>query len=250
MLVCLFLVLIGVLAVSAEEQCSLDGSCSSIKPLKIVVIGASDGTTGGLFTAKALDSGHYVTAVARTPSRITKQHDNLTVATGDVKHPLTLVEPMKGADVVIGAFGHREFSDTFKTTTLYSDGARAVLDAMKEAGVKKLIMITSSGTSYMPGGGIVWDFIFRPFMWRFYADMSEMELLISETDDIWWTILRPPQLMDEKVKGEAVHSVNKPATEWIAKVSRDDLASFTLDVLEQERYENKRVYVYTVPSKE
>ncbi len=141
MLVCLFLLFIGVLAVSAEEQCSLDGSCSNIKPLKIVVIGASDGTTGGLFTAKALDSGHYVTAVARTPSRITKQHDNLTVATG--------------------AFGHREFSDTFKTTTLYSDGARAVLDAMKEAGVKKIIMITSSGTSYMPGGGIVWDFIFR-----------------------------------------------------------------------------------------
>ncbi len=164
MLVCLFLLFIGVLAVSAEEQCSLDGSCSNIKPLKIVVIGASDGTTGGLFTAKALDSGHYVTAVARTPSRITKQHDNLTVATGatgDVKHPLTLVEPMKGADAVIGAFGHREFSDTFKTTTLYSDGARAVLDAMKEAGVKKIIMITSSGTSYMPGGGIVWDFIFR-----------------------------------------------------------------------------------------
>jgi hypothetical protein len=56
--------------------------------------------------------------------------------------------------------------------------------------------------------------------------------------------------MDEKVKGEVVHSVNKPATEWIAKVSRDDLASFTLDVLEQEIYENKRVYVYTVPSKE
>ena len=87
-------------------------------------------------------------------------------------------------------------------------------------------------------------------MWRFYADMSEMELLISESDDISWTILRPPQLMDAKVKGEVVHSVDKPTTEWIAQVSRDDLASITLDVLEQEQYENKRVYIYTVPSKE
>ena len=80
--------------------------------------------------------------------------------------------------------------------------------------------------------------------------MSEMELLISETDDISWTILRPPQLMDKKVKGEVVHSVNKPATEWITQVSRNDLATVTLDVLEQGQYEHKRVYVYTVPSKE
>lgn len=159
-LFCLFFTLVGVLTVSAEEQCSSDGSCSN-KQLKIVVIGASEGTTGGLLTDKALDAGHYVTAIARTPSKITKEHDNLTVATGDVKHPLTLVEPMKGADVVIGAFGHRAFSDTFKSTTLYSDGARAVLDAMKEAGVKRLIMISSSGTSYTPGAPFVWDYVFR-----------------------------------------------------------------------------------------
>lgn len=80
--------------------------------------------------------------------------------------------------------------------------------------------------------------------------MSEMELLISETNDISWTILRPPQLMNEKVKGELVHSVDKPATrtEWVAQVSRDDLAQVTLDVVEQNQYDKKRVYIYTAPS--
>jgi putative NADH-flavin reductase len=85
-------------------------------------------------------------------------------------------------------------------------------------------------------------------MWRFYADMSEMELIISETNDISWTILRPPQLMDADVKGELAYSVDKPATDWIAQISRDDLANVTLNVLEQAQFENKRVFVYTVPS--
>lgn len=147
--------------VSAEEQCSSDdGSCSN-KPLKIVVIGASDGTTGGLFVEKALRAGHQVTAIARTPSKITQTHENLTVAQGNVKSPETLVEPMKGADVVVGAFGHRAFSDTFKATTLYSNGARAILNAMKRAGVKRFIMISSTGTAYVPGAAFFWDFIFR-----------------------------------------------------------------------------------------
>lgn len=86
-------------------------------------------------------------------------------------------------------------------------------------------------------------------MWRFYADMTEMELLISETDGLNWTILRPPQLMDGKVKGEVVHSTEKPDPDsnWVAQVSRTDLAQVAFDVMEQNQYEKKRAYVYTVP---
>lgn len=86
-------------------------------------------------------------------------------------------------------------------------------------------------------------------MWRFYADMTEMELLISETPDLNWTILRPPQLMDTKVPGNVVHSVSKPdpvSTKWMAQVSREDLAQVTFDVMEQNLYAKKRVLVYTV----
>lgn len=80
--------------------------------------------------------------------------------------------------------------------------------------------------------------------------MTEMELLISESDDLSWTVLRPPQLMDSKVAGEVVHSVEKPDPDsnWVAQVSREDLAQVTFDVMEQNQYEKKRAYVYTVPS--
>lgn len=153
--------LLGVaLTVSADEKQREAGSCSN-KPLKIGIIGASDGTTGGLFLKKALAAGHSVVAIARTPSKIQEKHGNLTVVQGDVKKPETLVEPIKGCDVLIGAFGHRAFSDTLKATTLYSDGARAVLDAIKQADVKRLIMISSSGTAHTPGAPFFWDFVLR-----------------------------------------------------------------------------------------
>jgi nucleoside-diphosphate-sugar epimerase len=156
-----FLTLSGLCSLYSEEKClSSNGTCLN-KPLKIVVIGASDGTTGGLITAKALKGGHHVTAIARTPSKITQEHANLTIVQGNVKGSDALVEPMKSADVVIGAYGHRAFSDTFKATTLYSDGTMAVLGAMKQAGVKKLIMLSSSGTSHVPGAPFVWDHILR-----------------------------------------------------------------------------------------
>lgn len=55
---------------------------------------------------KALDAGHSVTAIARTPSKIEETHENLTVIQGNVKRPETLVDPIKGCDVVIDTFGH------------------------------------------------------------------------------------------------------------------------------------------------
>lgn len=152
LLLVVFLLRLLKTASSVSEEC---------EELKIAVIGASEGTTGGLFVKKALDAGHSVMAIARTPSKIKQNHANLTVVQGDVKQPETLVEPLKGCDVVVGAFGHRAFSDTFKATTLYSDGAKATLDAMKQADVKRLIMLSSSGTAHTPGAPFVWDFVLR-----------------------------------------------------------------------------------------
>lgn len=115
--------LIGVVVTFTEgSSTASDESCSSEK-LKIAVIGASPGTTRRLFMKMTLDAGHSVTAIARTLSKIEEKHGNLTVVQGDVKK---LVEPIQGCDVVVGSFGHRAFSDTFKATTLYSDGTRGV----------------------------------------------------------------------------------------------------------------------------
>ena len=51
--------------------------------MKVLVIGATGGT-GRCVVERALQSGHEVTAFARTPQKLTMQHERLRVAQGDV----------------------------------------------------------------------------------------------------------------------------------------------------------------------
>jgi len=305
----------------SEAEAAIVGECSSdsqpgtcqnnnatitaaMQPLKIVLIGASAGTTGGLFLDMALEHGHSVTAMARTPAKIKsrfQQNGKLTMVQGNIlveKHQHRLVNAMRGATVVVGAFGIQKFADTFRPTTLYSQGIQNVLLAMKQAGVKRLIMITSGGVTRMPGGPFFYENILRvrqlhwvwklfdlcvclvffpwsvpvfllpiiidstrtcllqPFMWRMYADMSDLELLVadaasaSSSDDAIlndWTILRPPRLLHHALPGTVVaHSVQKPKPgAWVAKLARTDLARVMLRVVEENLYSKKRVFVYT-----
>ena len=46
--------------------------------MKVVVLG-STGASGQCVLTQALDAGHDVTVVVRTPAKVTTQHDKLTV---------------------------------------------------------------------------------------------------------------------------------------------------------------------------
>src|SRR5690349_17902492 len=48
-----------------------------------VLIFGSSGATGREIVKRALEQGHTVTAFARTPSKISLRHDNLTIVQGD-----------------------------------------------------------------------------------------------------------------------------------------------------------------------
>ena len=60
--------------------------------MKLAVIAAT-GRIGHGLTQEALDQGHHVIALVRSPDKLTIQHDNLTVSTllTDTKHCLNIV---------------------------------------------------------------------------------------------------------------------------------------------------------------
>ena len=51
--------------------------------MKLAILGAT-GQTGQSLVAQALEAGHQVVAVVRTPSKLEIKNDNLTVVQGDV----------------------------------------------------------------------------------------------------------------------------------------------------------------------
>ena len=72
--------------------------------MKIAVIGAA-GRTGRQVVRQALDRGHAVVAVARSPERLNLTGDRLTVAAADVHDGGALAATVLGTDAIITTFG-------------------------------------------------------------------------------------------------------------------------------------------------
>ena len=89
------------LLIAATLAAASPGSAET-GPLRILVFGATGGV-GTHIVDEALDRGHRVTAVSRDPSSITKQHENLVAARGDLLDPESIERLLREQDVVIAS---------------------------------------------------------------------------------------------------------------------------------------------------
>lgn len=194
--------------------------------MRLVVFGATGGT-GSEVVKQALDAGHDVTAVARKPSVITLQHDRLNVSQGDVLVPETLIDAVRGQDVVVFAVGAADRSPT----KIYSVGVMNVVLAMRDTHVHRLICVSASG---LDPGSWIQRLIAKPLLWWIfkygYTDMLHMEIIVKASS-IDWTILRPPRLTHGERNGRYKVAVNKQLSNgWL--LSRADLADYVLKHLQ------------------
>jgi putative NADH-flavin reductase len=194
--------------------------------MKITVFGAT-GPAGLLIVEKALAAGHHVTALARTPGKITLEHPELVVNRGDVLDPAQVASAVEGRDAVVSCLG----STTIRPPiTVYSAGARNMLTAMKRGGVRRMVVVSSGGLNpridwHAP---LFFELILKPIVFRYpYADMRAMEKLIMDSDTEW-TLLRPPRLLDGPETGATREAVGEFAVPGKHTLTRADLATTVL----------------------
>ncbi|HEY8930061.1 MAG TPA: SDR family NAD(P)-dependent oxidoreductase [Mucilaginibacter sp.] len=99
--------------------------------LHILVIGGNGGI-GKQCVQVALNAGHQVTAVLRTPAKLTLQHPHLNVVQGDITDPASIAQHLENKDAVISAVGVSGGLFGDKPTTLYSQAATAILGGMEK----------------------------------------------------------------------------------------------------------------------
>jgi len=112
----------------------------------VVVTGAT-GFLGEHLCAELLDRGVAVRALARTRSDYLEEL-GAEVVRGDVRSAGDLDGALVGARAVFHLAGmvSRDPADTSRMMRLHVDGTRAVMEAMARAGVKRLILASTSGT--------------------------------------------------------------------------------------------------------
>jgi putative NADH-flavin reductase len=200
--------------------------------MKLAVLGASRGV--GLALAKmALDRGHDVTAVVRSPAAFQLAHSKLRVVSGDIRNQASVETAIAGQDAVCVCIG---VSPTFRSVDVFSKGMTSVLAAMQKASDMKIVSVSGIGAGDSRGhGGFIYDWIVQPLLLRtIYEDKDRQEALLKASGADWM-IVRPGMLTNGPETRR--YKVLTDLTGVTAgKISRADVADFILNQLADPTY--------------
>ena len=114
--------------------------------MKIAIIGAT-GFVGSGILSEALERGHDVTAIERNPGKLAPR-PKLTPVKGDATDPDELAALIAGNDLVISAFNPGKDAS--------GRGTQSIIDAVKQSGVVRLLVVGGAGTlEVTPGQRLV-----------------------------------------------------------------------------------------------
>ncbi|MGV9724951.1 NAD(P)-dependent oxidoreductase [Nocardia beijingensis] len=198
--------------------------------MRIAVFGAT-GTVGRLVVERALREGHEVTAFTRSAASVTQRHARLRVVEGDVLDTNSVQRAVEGQDAVLVSLGNG------RNGVVRAGGTKAVIDAMRRTGVKRLICQTTLGVGDSRGNlNFLWKYVMFGLLLRpAYADHVEQEKH-AMASDLDWTIVRPSAFTDGPATGgyRRGFPANEPGL--TLKISRADIADFMIEQLTDTTY--------------
>lgn len=209
--------------------------------MKIAVIGASRGT-GALAVAAALDRGHEVTALARSPQKLTLSDEKLIRLAGDFHVQADVDRAVDGQDAVIVTASATTLKGFKENPYYFSQGTDRVIAAMEKFGVKKLVVLSALGVgdSRAAMGFVVKKLLIDWILRRPFADHERQEDLVKKSS-LNWVIARPGRLTDGPALGKTVKSTTLAPLP--GSISRADLAAFLVEAAEQEQWNRSAVHL-------
>jgi putative NADH-flavin reductase len=193
--------------------------------MNLFIVGAT-GRTGQIVTAQAIERGHSVTALVRTPSLRPKKR--LNVISGDPRRLEDLLAALPGHDAVISCIGQTGPGNP----RLVTEAASVMLAAMDRLQVKRYVVL--SGGLLFPSFNPVVLFL-RVTLAKRLADARAMEKVVCASN-VEWTIVRPPHLKNGMAaKGYRVKVGGPPSNGW-SGLQFTDLAACLLDTAEGGKY--------------
>ena len=203
--------------------------------MRLLIIGATGGT-GKELVEQALELGHEVTALARTPEKLNIKHHHLHTLKGDVTNLQSVEQAVGGQDAVLCALGTK----VIRKNTIQSDGTRNLIRAMEQSGVRRFVLESSLDVGDSRGQlGFFFAHVIRPTLLRnIFADKELQEKLVRESS-LDWIIVRPAMLTDGPRTGKYRAGFSGDDHSIQRKISRADVAHFMLKQLTDSTYLRK-----------
>ncbi len=189
-----------------------------LQPSTFLVLGAT-GETGKHLLPLALDQGHKVRALVRSPAKLTITNPNLQVQQGSITDAVDLDELLDGVDFVISMLGDRAVQETEKINTAF---VKQLIPAMRRYGVRRFLY--QAGALSTPYHGhltpTLWTIrhtIARSFEGQHKDNEAVMQYLAEEAQDVEWMVHRAAINGDGPSKG----TLERSATEFSIGTHRD-----------------------------
>jgi putative NADH-flavin reductase len=204
--------------------------------MKIALIGAS-GFVGKAIARELVDRGHTVTAISRHPEQ--------GGVRGDVFNIDEMAGLLKGHDAVVSAY-----NPGWTNPEIYADftrGSKAIQEAVKKSGVRRLIVIGGAGSLYIKPGVQLVDTPQFPEQWKPGATAARDYLdEIRKEKDLDWTFFSPAILMNHETagvrRGQYRLGLENPVFDEKGQsiLSVEDLAVAIVDELEHPKHIKQR----------
>lgn len=202
----------------------------------LVVFGAT-GKTGKEIVKQLLARGHKVTAFARDPSKMTIEHSDLKITSGNVFDLNAVARAIQGQDAVICALGTNDLG----RTTVRSEGTANIIKAMKENHVNRLIVISAMGIAESWSTlSLVNKLFFVTLLRNTRQDHEEQEVLVKESG-LDWTILRPSGLTDAP-RTES-YAIGENIQAKTSRIARADVAHAIIQEIHDGSFMHKAVTI-------
>ena len=201
--------------------------------MKIALIGAT-GFVGTPLLAELLSRNHQVTVLARNPGKLAPQA-GLTVVAADALDAAQVATAVAGHDAVVSAYNPGWTEPQIHD--LFLQGCAAIVEGVKRAGLKRLLMVGGAGSLFVAPGLQLVDTPPFPAEYKQGA-LAAREALnrLKLESSLDWTFLSPPIALAPGVRtGEyrsGLDDLLPGVGDAPAGISVEDLAVAIVDEME------------------
>jgi len=158
--------------------------------MKIAIVGAT-GFIGSKLRDEAINRGHVVTAITRSPDKLPKD-DRIIPVPADVNDVHALTRYFHGQDAVVHAYAPGRGLGAEETMEKQRAGTLSIIAAVKAAGIKRLLAIGGAGSLEVAPGVAHFDTPEFPAAYQGGARATaQIKDLLRAEKDLEWTFLCP-----------------------------------------------------------